>query len=233
MPAGGQHRRCQQPPPDPGTQTRQVRAYRGAGGPWPGPGGSPLLSLMSTAACASSSSEMSSVLPLSAAWCRAENLGTGRGVRGPTAPAPPWPLPGSVASSLHPPQHPRAPALPPAARHVHVSPSSPGYPLSTSPHGHPEKAATRTSRGQATSRPHRSERQRATGWDVPEVALLPSPSLHSASPGGLQPDPPACVGGHRAGDAAELGAGAGGADAGDAGVRGMQMKCSLGMLRPL
>lgn len=34
----------------------------------------PLLSLMSTVACASSSSEMRSRLPPRAAWCRAENL---------------------------------------------------------------------------------------------------------------------------------------------------------------
>lgn len=62
-----------------------------------------MLSLMSTAACASSSSEMSSVLPLSAAWCRAENLGTGL-VSGATALSPPQPcqpLPSTMALNLH------------------------------------------------------------------------------------------------------------------------------------
>lgn len=49
----------------------------GVGPAWAGEGVSPLLSLMSTVAWASSSRAMSSRLPPKAAWCRAEKLAWG------------------------------------------------------------------------------------------------------------------------------------------------------------
>lgn len=196
------------------------------GGPRPRCQDSPLLSLMSTAACASSSSEMSSVLPLSAAWCRAENLGTVRSVRGPTSHVPSTALPAPVRQRGLKPASPAAPqgtcfasCSPPRAwvpelprqPHLYIPPWAPG-----------ERAAAGTSRGRATSqarsRPCPSVQQGPEGWTCQGrrgFALQPI-TLFSFPWGAAATGrtPPACAVGRRAGVAAELGAGASGSDLG-------------------